>query len=198
VAYAQWFSYAFALWEEQFRGRIASYFDQQVDEKIRKSDVLVDYFGDIRLIRNDFVHNKGICKESANLKVLKWDLVGGRPIEISAEQMMSLIDLFPRDELCNAPSPQPSSEMQRVPGKVDPHLLEDVQQRAHEMGQRTINFSIQHLSIGWPSEVAVDDFDLARARRPGAVGGAGCERICERNAAQLTRSHGRWRHRLDE
>jgi hypothetical protein len=134
VAYAQWFSYAFALWEEQFRGRIARYFDQQVDEKIRKSDVLVDYFGDIRLIRNDFVHNKGICKESANLKVLKWDLVRGWPIEISAEQMMSLIDLFPRDELRNAPSPQPSSEMQGVPGKVDPHLLEDVQELAHEMG----------------------------------------------------------------
>ena len=33
VAYAQWFTYAFALWEEQFRGRIASYFDQRADEK---------------------------------------------------------------------------------------------------------------------------------------------------------------------
>lgn len=31
---------------------------------------MIDYFGDIRLIRNDFVHNKGICKESADLKVL--------------------------------------------------------------------------------------------------------------------------------
>jgi hypothetical protein len=134
VAYAQWFSYAFALREEQFRGRIARYFDQHVHEKIRKADVLVDYFGDIRLIRNDFVHNKGICKESANLKILKWGLVRGRSIEISAEQMMSLIDLFPRDELRNAPPPQPSSEMQRVPGKVDPRLLEDVQQRAQEMG----------------------------------------------------------------
>jgi hypothetical protein len=134
VAYAQWFSYAFALWEEQFRGRIASYFDRRVDDKIRKSDVLVNYFGDIRLIRNDFVHNKGICKESANLKVLKWGLVRGGPIEISGEQMMSLIDLFPRDELRSAPSPQPPSEMQRVPGKVDPRLLEDIQERAQEKG----------------------------------------------------------------
>ena len=48
--------------------------------------------------------------------------------------MLSLIDLFPRDELRNAPSQQPSSEMQRVPGKVDPRLLEDVQERAQEMG----------------------------------------------------------------
>ena len=38
VAYAQWFTYAFALWEEQFRGWIASYFDQCADEKIRRSE----------------------------------------------------------------------------------------------------------------------------------------------------------------
>ena len=134
VAYAQWFTYAFALWEEQFRGRIASYFDQHTDEKIRTSDVLIDYFGDTRLIRNDFVHNKGICKDSANLETLQWGLVRGQPIEISAEQMMSLIDLFPRDELRTAPSPQPPSEMQKVPGKVDPHLLEDAQERAQQLG----------------------------------------------------------------
>jgi hypothetical protein len=72
VAYAQWFTYAFALWEEQFRGRVAAYFDQRSDERVRRSDVLIDYFGDIRLIRNDFVRNKGICKECTDLKVLQW------------------------------------------------------------------------------------------------------------------------------
>jgi hypothetical protein len=73
-AYAQWFTYAFALWEEQFRGRIADYFDNQSDAKIRHSDVLIPYFADIRLIRNDFVHNKGMCKESADTQVLRWAL----------------------------------------------------------------------------------------------------------------------------
>ncbi|WP_241010712.1 hypothetical protein [Mycobacterium camsae] len=134
VAYAQWFTYAFALWEEQFRGRIATYFDKRCDDRIRRSDVLYDYFGDVRLIRNDFVHNKGICKESADLKLLQqWGLSRGQPIEITAEQMMSLIDLFPRDKLRTAPTPQPPGEMQKVPGKVDPHLLEDVQQRAQQL-----------------------------------------------------------------
>ncbi|MGY4646285.1 hypothetical protein ACVWWN_000081 [Mycobacterium sp. URHB0021] len=66
VSYAQWFAYIFAIWEEQFRGRLAEFWDDQWDSKIRRSDILVDYFGDIRLIRNDFVHNKGICDESAN------------------------------------------------------------------------------------------------------------------------------------
>ena len=134
VAYAQWFSYAFSLWEEQFRGRIAAYFDQQVDERIRGSDVRNDFFGDIRLIRNDFVHNKGRCKDSAQLKRLDWGLTRGRPMEITTEQMMSLIDLFPREELLEAPTPQPPGETLRVPGKVQPHLLEDVQKRAQELG----------------------------------------------------------------
>jgi hypothetical protein len=134
VAYAQWFTYAFALWEEQFRGRVASYFDKRSEDKIRRSDVLVDYFGDIRLIRNDFVHNKGICKESADLKVLQWNLTRGEGIEILAVQMMSLIDLFPRDALRAAPSSQPPVGAQRVPGKVDPRLLEDVQRQAREKG----------------------------------------------------------------
>ncbi len=134
VAYAQWFSHIFSLWEEQFRGRIAAYFDQQVTERIRGSDVRNDFFGDIRLIRNDFVHNKGRCKDSAQLKRLDWGLTRGRPIEITTEQMMSLIDLFPREELLQAPTPQPPGETLRVRGKVPPHLLEDVQKRAQELG----------------------------------------------------------------
>jgi hypothetical protein len=133
VAYAQWFAYTFALWEEQFRGRVANYFNKRSEKRIRRSDVLVDYFGDIRLIRNDFVHNKGVCKEAASLAILQWGFVPGQPIEISAEQMMSLIDRFPRDELRVAPTPQPPSEMERVPGKVGPHLLEDFQERAREL-----------------------------------------------------------------
>jgi hypothetical protein len=36
------------------------------------------------------------------------------------------------------------------------------------------------------------------SRRTAIVGRACCERICQRNAAQLMRSHGREGHRLDE
>jgi hypothetical protein len=134
VAYAQWFTYAFALWEEQFRGRFADYFDSRTDERIRRSDVLIDYFGDIRLIRNDFVHNKGVCKESAGTQVLKWGFDSGQPMEITAAQMMSLVDLFPHDLLRMMPVPQPPGPGERVPGKVDPRLLEDVQSKARALG----------------------------------------------------------------
>ncbi|WP_425005001.1 hypothetical protein [Mycolicibacterium sp. S3B2] len=134
VAYAQWFSHAFSLWEEQFRGRIAAWFDRQTPERIRGSDIRNDFFGDIRLIRNDFVHNKGICKDSAQLNRLEWGLSRRRPIEITPEQMLSLIDLFPRDELREVPAPLPPGDTVRVPGKVDPHVLEDVQRRARTLG----------------------------------------------------------------
>ncbi|WP_137147399.1 hypothetical protein [Mycolicibacterium sp. CR10] len=134
VVYGQWFAYAFAIWEEQFRGRLAKYWDSQTDEKIRRSDILVDYFGDIRLIRNDVVHNKGICAESANTVVLRWGFVEGQPIEISAAQMISLIDLFPYAELRTAPNPQPSAGLKSAPGRLDARLLEDVKHRARELG----------------------------------------------------------------
>ncbi|SLI54513.1 Uncharacterised protein [Mycobacteroides abscessus subsp. bolletii] len=133
VSYASWFAYAYALWEEQFRGRIAKCFDSPAS-RIRKSDVLVDYFGDIRLIRNDFVHNKRICKESVETAVLKWGLLSDEPIEVTAEQMFSLIDLFPRDELRKQPPPRAPSGRKPSPGWLDAHILEGVRQRARELG----------------------------------------------------------------
>ena len=134
VIYAEWFTYIFAIWEEQFRGRLASFWDAKLDDKIRRSDILLDYFGDIRLIRNDFVHNKGICKESAETVVLQWGFTAGQPIEISTEKMISLIDLFPYDELLGPPTPQLSAGLKSIPGRLDAHLLEDVKDRASELG----------------------------------------------------------------
>jgi hypothetical protein len=132
-AYTQWFTYAFALWEEQFRGRIADHFNNLEDTKFRHSDVLIPYFGDIRLIRNDFVHNKGICKDSADTEVLRWNFVKGQPLEITPMQMMHLVELFPHDELCTAPTPQPLGDAARISAKIDPHIHEDALARAREL-----------------------------------------------------------------
>lgn len=134
VTYAQWFAYIFSLWEEQFRGRIANFFDKHTDETIRKSDVLVDYFGDIRLIRNDFVHNKGICKESAATVLLDWGFVEGQPLEVTTVQMISLIERFPRDELRAPPVANPPGKTKASPGRLNAHLFEDVKALAGERG----------------------------------------------------------------
>ena len=125
VTYAAWFAYMYAIWEEQFRRRIAEYFDARTEQRIRRSDVVVDFFGDIRRIRNDFVHNKGICDESAHLSVLDWDFTAGQPLQIMPEKMLSLIALFPRQELETAPLPREPGARKVVPGSIDPHLLED-------------------------------------------------------------------------
>ena len=67
----------------------------------------MDYVGAIRLIRNNIVHNKGVCYESPNTRVFQWGFAKGEPLEISTEQMISLIDIFPREETLAAPAPRP-------------------------------------------------------------------------------------------
>ena len=54
ILYAQWFAYTHAIWDEQFRERIAAFFSTPV-QPLEKNDVINDSFGDIPRIRNDFV-----------------------------------------------------------------------------------------------------------------------------------------------
>jgi hypothetical protein len=126
VAYAQWFVYIHAIWEEQFRDRIAASFslDRSDDEKLEKNDVKNDLFGDIRWIRDDFVHNKGIVNECARTKILNWGFSKGKPIEITVEQMLSLIGLFPREELLERPTRQTRSARKNLPGSGNAALVD--------------------------------------------------------------------------
>jgi hypothetical protein len=48
--------------------------------------------------------------------------------------MISLIDLFPYDELLGPPTSQLSAGLESIPGRFDAHLLEDVKDRARELG----------------------------------------------------------------
>jgi hypothetical protein len=49
-------------------------------------------------------------------------------------RLLSLIDLFPYDELRTAPTPQTSAGFKSVPGRLDAQLMEDVRDRARELG----------------------------------------------------------------
>ena len=131
--YAQWFAYMHAIWDEQFRGRIAKYWDEPA-ARIRRRDVVSDFFGDIRLIRNDYVHNKGIADEAVNAKLLHWGFERSKPLDIATEKMLSLIGLFPRDELTVKPTPISTSNRKPAPGSVAPDLLEDVLDKISELG----------------------------------------------------------------
>jgi hypothetical protein len=132
IIYSQWFAYMHAIWDEQYRVRIAKYFDSS-EERVRQRDVINDFFGDIRLIRNDFVHNKGIADEALNTRLLHWGFEEGKPLEITTEQMVSLIQLLPRDALVVKPTPQPASERKPAAGSMSPDLREDVLERIKDL-----------------------------------------------------------------
>ncbi len=133
IQYGQWFAYMHSVWDEQFRERLAEFWSrglQDGEPGLKKNDIVSDFFGDIRLIRNDFVHNKGEVDESANLKTLGWELKRGKPITIQVEHMIELMDRFPREELLVPPPRSRSTETgkkqqrQNMPGSGKTELVE--------------------------------------------------------------------------
>lgn len=132
IIYSQWFAYMHAIWDEQFRARIAAHFSTP-DAPLEKDDVLNDFFGDIRLIRNDYVHNKGIATNAVKCKLSLWCFKRGEPLDITAVQMLSLIELFPREALTIKPTARPTSTRTQVPGSVDLALKEAFVERTKKL-----------------------------------------------------------------
>lgn len=132
IVYSQWFAYAHAIWDEQFRERVAAFFST-TDAPLEKNDVINDYFGDIRRIRNDFVHRKGIANEAVKVQLLKWGFIQGEPLEITTEQMLSLVDLFPREALGVKPTARTTSNRTNVPGSVDTVIMDSFLARTSEL-----------------------------------------------------------------
>jgi hypothetical protein len=147
IVYSQWFAYMHAIWDEQFRERIAAFYDTP-EEPLEKNDVLVDFFGDIRRIRNDFVHRKGIADEVTKVKLLKWGFVQGDPLEITTEQMLSLVGLFPREALMVKPTPRPAPNRKSVPGSADIVLVDNFLAKVAEM-QIDKNAAIDEALAHW-------------------------------------------------
>lgn len=102
--FGQWFTYIYSTWEDVYRQRLAKAHGLDEDGIAwTKNDVTSDFFGDIKQIRHDFAHNAGICSNSASNKMLNW-AAEGTPIHGKVEQMIGLVDLFPREELMRVPS----------------------------------------------------------------------------------------------
>lgn len=101
--FGQWFTYIYSTWEDVYRERLASAHGIAEDGVAwTKNDVTSDFFGDIKQFRHDFAHNAGICNNSASNKMLNW--AEGTPIHGKVEQMIGLVDMFPREELMRAPT----------------------------------------------------------------------------------------------
>jgi hypothetical protein len=134
MLYSQWFTYMYAVWEEQYRIRLATAYG--ADEKgspWTRFDISHQLFGDIRNIRNDVIHKHGIVAASADNTLLTW-FTDGHRIEISTEQMMSLVTAFPREDLLQKPTRAQPGNPQNLPWPVAPELVDDVRQLAERIG----------------------------------------------------------------
>lgn len=134
LLYGQWFAYMHSLWDEQYRGRVAVAHGTAPDgDPWEPRDIRVPLFGDIRRIRNDFIHNKGIVDEASETEVLVW-FTEGKAAAIRPEQMMSLLTMFPEADLRAVPTRAGQHSRKPLPWSAEPNLIDQVQQRARQLG----------------------------------------------------------------
>jgi hypothetical protein len=134
MLYSQWFTYMYALWEESYRRRLAVAHGLDGDgAPWTRFDIRNPMFGDIRNIRNDVVHKHGTVDASADNSLLTW-FAHGQKIEISLERMMSLANLFPRQELLATPVRAQPGNSQNLPWPVAPELVDEVRRVAGARG----------------------------------------------------------------
>lgn len=107
MSYQQWVTNIYAAWEDTYRPRLAA--AQGVDdagEPWTKNDIGSEFFNEIRQIRHDISHKRGVCVESAGNTLINW-VEPGKPIAPTPQQMLGMLDLFPYDELRRTPTRTP-------------------------------------------------------------------------------------------
>jgi hypothetical protein len=109
-------------WEEHYRVELAR--AHQCD----KYDFQINYFGDLGKLRHDYVHNRGICSNSAHCDVLKWFSTGDLMIPTPANYVQLLTE-FPGDELRRRPSRVETGRAQ-VSGRADIPTLREFERVA--------------------------------------------------------------------
>ncbi|QZY43941.1 hypothetical protein [Mycolicibacterium austroafricanum] len=134
LLYGQWFAYMHSLWDEQFRARVAAAHGTAPDgDPWDARDIRVPLFGDIRRIRNDFIHNKGIVDEASETEVLTW-FTEGKAAAIKPEQMLALLTMFPESDLLAVPARAARHSRKPLPWSAEPDLINQVQKRARQLG----------------------------------------------------------------
>jgi hypothetical protein len=112
-------------WEEYYRVELAR--AHQCD----KYDFQIDYFGDLGKLRHDYVHNRGVCSNSAHCNTLNWFNTGDLMIPNPANYLVLLTE-FPADELRRRPS---RVETGRAPvkGSASIPVLRDFERVARDL-----------------------------------------------------------------
>lgn len=93
-----WIISLYALWDSQYRGRLAALHGNQVEEE------KYDLFGDLRLLRNDVVHRHGIASagETGRCVLLHWFQVG-QEIRLESCHLNEFFSRIPWSSLVNGP-----------------------------------------------------------------------------------------------
>ncbi len=116
----------FTDWDEHYRHDLAA------AHECNPGDFQVNYFGDLKSMRHDYVHNRGICKTSARNQRLKWfskgDLMTPTP-----QNIVELITAFPENELRQKPSPRKSGTA-RLSISVSTSVIREFESLAGQCG----------------------------------------------------------------
>lgn len=139
---AQWVVHVHTEWEERYRRELASALDCD------PADIRSAYFGDLSRMRQDYVHNRGICRNSARNKLLKWFCKGQNMIPDDANYRQ-LLTAFPSGQL-KIKLPPLAVQRQPVKANADPELARRFLAVADEL-QITKDAAIDQALKAWLS-----------------------------------------------
>lgn len=90
----QWITLLYSLWEHEYRPRIAAAHNR--DPRDEKYPLI----GDLRLMRNDVIHHRGVATSSntGRCEVLQW-FQPGETISLKGEHFEEFIRIFPWPDL---------------------------------------------------------------------------------------------------
>jgi hypothetical protein len=124
---AQWVVHVYTEWEEYYRDALAAALD--CDPNAIRSE----YFADLKRMRQDYVHKmRGIARNSAKNKVLKWYRRGDNMIPTHANYLQLLTD-FPGEDLLT-PKPVPPEQRKPINANADPKLVRQFEEAADRLG----------------------------------------------------------------
>jgi hypothetical protein len=92
----QWIVFLYALWEHEYRPRLA------VAHNRDPNDERYPLIGDLRLIRNDVIHHRGVATSTntGRCKVLQW-FQPGETIILRGQHFEEFIRIFPWSDLAS-------------------------------------------------------------------------------------------------
>lgn len=90
-----WVTFTYALWEDEYRQRLSDalgYLD--------KDDLNLPVLGDLRHIRHDIVHHRGVASadHTGKCEVLQW-FAASEDIQINGDHISEFLGLFPFGEI---------------------------------------------------------------------------------------------------